>query len=409
MPISAQDVRDDMGACLRLRLIHTARLCNESSPLVALASPILRRIAEHLSLTGRIVLSQVCYRLRADLLHLPSLWTSFVIPPFDVFYDWAGELSQRRSPTQVAPSRTWDAVIELLRRVAQLPLDITCTFELSSTPDTRMQQRMEELLSRSTKLVLQPHGLYPAWLRPFMQDPRHAHNGLRDNDLHDRYILVGPNQPEWDLLCSMLRSPAPFLQTVQLSPLSFCRYARGDYLLSVDTFAGQANELRSCFLDCVELPPGGCSAFSNLRLFDYKPYSMTGGYQVLRATQVADILASMPRLEVLGLSMFRFWNDSHSIVNVISRPTTSVSLFLDSAGIQSAEAQHSRPSIPALLSFFADRMVANIALFVNEDHDSPAVIASLPQPLDRPDSMILNLRCVILRVESTDCRTRPPV
>ncbi|EJD40987.1 hypothetical protein AURDEDRAFT_186777 [Auricularia subglabra TFB-10046 SS5] len=196
---------------------------------------------------------------------------------------------------EVWPFNRWTRPSALLRRSHPDPVEARIALDFSPLERDAALDVLGTALSRAERLIL---FAYKEFTVQSLGIPY--------------YTMDPPSANDWSAISSVLCQGAPFLRTFQLSRRETGTYGmQPEYWgvlstpLSPNIFAGQPSNLRTCCLRDVNLPPGGCNALSMLTTFDYQPVDRR-----LCSGQLVDILSQMPRLEVLGLTLLEFEDDT---------------------------------------------------------------------------------------------------
>ncbi|KZV78275.1 hypothetical protein EXIGLDRAFT_52030 [Exidia glandulosa HHB12029] len=274
----------------------------DAGRLARLDPSIVRRILSCLPLNDRLALSHTCRTLRDVLLGMSEPWSRISIGARQVFL--LPEQIENPPPWADDPRRMWEGLITLTGRNRDLPSHISCGLDTRCPAwDPAIERLLHFVLSKASSLRLEPFGWMPVTL------------GLRDEEDRDldavMLALDIPSEDRWSPLSFLLRYPAPFLRTFELSVReSFVRTSSVQFLLHPDVLAGEIHALEECYLTGITLPPGGCSAFAALTLFDYKPVP-----PIISGSQLSQLMTWMPLLETLGFVTESFtddmpWSDS---------------------------------------------------------------------------------------------------
>ncbi|KZV78233.1 hypothetical protein EXIGLDRAFT_784139 [Exidia glandulosa HHB12029] len=197
------------------------------------------------------------------------------------------------------PTKKWEGLVTLVERNRDRPPCVSCGLDTRRPVwDDDIEHLLRVVLSKACTLRLEPFGWMPVTL------------GLRDEEDRDldavMLALDIPSEDRWSPLSILLRYPAPFLRTFELSVReSFVRTSSVQFLLHPDVLAGEINALKECYLTGITLPPVQCDAFAALTLFDYKPVP-----PVITSSQLSQLLTWMPLLETLGFVTESFTDDT---------------------------------------------------------------------------------------------------
>ncbi|KZV94376.1 hypothetical protein EXIGLDRAFT_835068 [Exidia glandulosa HHB12029] len=353
--------------------------------LQTLPDSVLSRILEHLPLNARLALSQSSRRLREFALGTPHLWASMRLPSSAPAWTMAEtETSHPRAPT------AWTAIISLLRRSEPLAASVDIFLDVAAPYDA-LYQVITHALQRSRELRLEAFarltGIVQRW------------------DDHGRYTshLVEAqspiDEPQWKQLSSFLCMPAPSLKFLQLRIYNHSGARHYTRTLEPDTLAGEYHELRLCVLVGICLPYVGCKAFWHLTLFDYQPTPA-----VLGTYDVARMLAQMPQLEVLGLTLDSFNGPYDGTPHTTHRSLIKVALSMHFACAE---------EILGSISFFQSVGIKELCADLFGYHFQPLpydIWTTLPAQFSTPDVIEMYLELAIARTGTSSVLfpTQPP-
>ncbi|EJD40992.1 hypothetical protein AURDEDRAFT_127367 [Auricularia subglabra TFB-10046 SS5] len=248
----------------------------------------LHRILCFLEVEDCVAVSETCTILNEVCVAHRPLWATLVL--------------QKRPFQDVIRGRSrsgcYQRAAALLRRSFPDPIHATFAMDIGSGEysETLLGLLAESIPQAATlNLEVYQEGIF--------------HTGVRFYD-----SLNPPPVDAWSTSLDALCQPARFLHTLRISRREYSTtdHLRDQYVhavssvpLNTNVLGGVPGELRVCCLRGINIPIGGCAALAMLRTFDYRPVRGR-----LRSSQLLDILRHLPRLEVLGLTLIHFEDDT---------------------------------------------------------------------------------------------------
>ncbi|KZV87052.1 hypothetical protein EXIGLDRAFT_774034 [Exidia glandulosa HHB12029] len=369
---TASLLRDSIADCIASALRSASAFIAKrvgTGTAASLPAAVLCHIFSFLTLKERVAASQTCSSWRKGALAAEYLWTNVALgaSPYTSY-----------TPTAAVelPSPNWAAAVAILRRQGSLSGSavVSCNvsdFASGGAAHQAAVAGMRAILGKSAVFHFAPFAV--KMIAAYSYDWSTYYNP-RDESYR---LVCYPTQSMWVALTDGLRCPAPSLTSFSLRlPSAFDPDA--GLPLDPNIFAAAAGRLRSCWLDQVILPSGGCPAFSNLTTFDYCPRQ-----ELITHVEILDILSWMPCLEMFGLSLvldyfFRPSAPPGALHDRLSRIALSVISFGPDADVWRLLdffTVHARSALKVIMNL---RGLGNIA--VNPSHGTDCALPDIKNP-----------------------------
>ncbi|KAH7106424.1 hypothetical protein BKA62DRAFT_687116, partial [Auriculariales sp. MPI-PUGE-AT-0066] len=300
---AAQDeIQDAVGRHIKAAQIAILKRSPLLHAFSALPPTCLETIVSALPLHDRISFSHTCRELRHSMLRNPALWHNICVAP-ELEFKGNIVISADETDQSIEPPAAWHAVEAMIQRARPAPPSLFWIFEVLESRLCRSMMRaiIQSALAQSKLLRLEPFG-------------KHMLDFGDDND--GQWIMGSLSRAQFALIEDALCSPAPQLETLQLS-FWYDQYnqTRPRHTLSTDILRGQPGVLRYCLIEGVELMPVVYPAFSQLSVLDYGV-----SYRWILTGHLVGMLHSMPLLEYLGLDCIGI-EDTDTFPSTIDHPS----------------------------------------------------------------------------------------
>ncbi|KZV87051.1 hypothetical protein EXIGLDRAFT_774033 [Exidia glandulosa HHB12029] len=368
----------------------SARLAVNAGSLPAV---IIARILSFLRLEQRIIVSHTCSSWRAAALAAEDLWRNVVIGDYPSV---TGVLSlDGMMPSLSQPRPNWAAALSILRRRQSLPASAAVVCNVSQFD---AEVAIHSMVSGLRAVVGQVATLY---LKAFAE--RNLTTSYDGTPHIIEHVVCYPAPSSWLAFADSLCSSAPYLESLAVrAPRVMHSDDEPTLYLDPDTLCGEPHVLRTCWLDQVALPPVGCHAFSKLTTFEYDPRN-----RKITDAEVNDILAGMPCLETLGLTLEveSFFTDQPPLT---PSPSRCIVHRLRHLGLMIyADAFSTYAEVPRLLHFFsslAEPGLVTVADLREPDAWGVSDIepgSNITSDMDDPDSVHLTTYAMAVHKGST--------